>query len=133
MARPKSDKQRDDGNWPGYKKDNTFKPATFVDRELTAEEQAQCKAWEVDESAVFDGIHKLVEKGYKVTVRWDTRNQCAACWVIASEDSDNKGAVLPARGSTAWKAVKQALFKHHILFDEIWGADNLAKPLKIDD
>jgi len=98
-----------------------FKQSEFVQYELTKEQQAQCKFWDVTLSELFAAMIKLTESGYKVTLRYDDRNKCQACWIIAPPgEHKNAGMILPGRGTTPEKAFKQCLFKHFNLFGEEW-------------
>ncbi len=100
---------------------SNWEQATFIPRELTAEEQKLCKDWGVDAEHLASELGKLNEVGYKVTFRWDDFNECYACWFLPPKDHrDNAGLILTGRGSSALKAFKQALYKHTALFDEIW-------------
>jgi hypothetical protein len=116
-------------SWDGKddkRKQNTsaFEQATFIPRELTPEEQAACKSWEFSEESVFDAIHKLVDARYKVTMRYDDFNECYGCWLLPDKtDVDNAGYILTGRGSSPYKAAKQALFKHYQLFEGVWPKD----------
>lgn len=100
---------------------NGFQQAEFVQYELSKDQQASCKAWEVSCEELFLVLERLLEAGYKITMRFDTRNNCPACWIIGPVgDHRNANMILPGRGSTGQKAFKQALFKHFQLFSEEW-------------
>jgi hypothetical protein len=71
----------------------------------------------------MDAVHKLIESGYKTTLKWDDYNDCFGAFVIAEgRNPENTGMVLTGRGSTPLKALKQAMFKHYVVFDGSWGA-----------
>lgn len=100
---------------------SSYEQATFVQRELTAEEGQKCKAWELSEVDAFDALFKLTEAYYKVTMRFDEYHHMFGCWLMPPKtDSSNAGLILTGRGSTPLKALKQALYKHYVLFQEVW-------------
>jgi len=106
---------------PAVKQSNGYEQAAFIRRELTPEEQAICKAWELSSEDCWDSMQRFVENGYRVTARWDDYNECFACWLLPPrEDKDNAGLILTGRGSSPYKAFKQACFKHYQLFQEVW-------------
>jgi hypothetical protein len=54
---------------------------------------------------------------------WDERNQCYACFMYpVAESNTNWGMTNTGRGSTPLKAVRQVLYKHFVVFDQVWGA-----------
>ena len=114
----KKDRQ---GKAPKGGKSERFNDVQFIQRELDKNETAACKAWDVDESHVFDAIHKLCEGEYSFSLKWDSFSDCYACFVqFRGEDGPNKGFILTGRGSSPFKAAKQALFKHYQLLDCLW-------------
>ncbi len=103
---------------------SSWEQATFVNRELTESEQAICKQWEQSEEDCLVLLNTLTENRYKITFRWDDYNECQACWILPDkENADNSGLILTGRGSVAWKALKQALFKHYQLFEGVWSRE----------
>lgn len=100
-----------------------FNDVRFVNYDLSADEKVQCKAWLPDLSLVDDALLKLVESGYRVTLRYDERSSGYSCFVQSTDEkSDNAGLMLTGRGSTPLKAAKNALFKHFVVFDLVWSA-----------
>jgi len=99
-----------------------FVPSQFVQYELNKEQAARCKAWDFSETDAFEALLKLCEEDYKITFRHDDKNRCSACWIVAADGHKiNGGYILPGRGSTPFKALKQCCFKHWSLFDGAWG------------
>ena len=99
-----------------------FNEMKFVQYELDKEQQASCKAWSVSPADVFDYMEAMVSDGYKFSVKYDDYSDCVACFVTCPNDhtSGNAGLILTGRGSTAWKSVKQALWKHSVALDGQW-------------
>lgn len=107
-----------------FQQNSAWEQAAFVQRELTESEQAACKGWNYTEEDMVSHLVKLNESGYKVTFRWDDFNECFGCWILPSKDDpDNAGMILTGRGSSSFKAFKQALYKHTVLFSEVWPRD----------
>jgi hypothetical protein len=93
-----------------------FNEARFVKRELTADEARACKASEFTAQMFADEVERLIDSGYKLTVKHDDYNHARACWITpVSADDENAGWILTGRGSTAVKALKQALYKWHVV------------------
>ena len=108
-----------------FQQNSQWEQAQFVQRELTPSEQAACKEWEWDEGDAWSRLAGLAEMQYKVTFRWDEYNQCFGAWIMPpKDDSENSGLILTGRGSNAFKAFKQAFYKHSVLFQEVWPRDS---------
>lgn len=98
-----------------------FNNSKFVQRELSREEAATLKSHPDDEAAALDTLAALLDKGYKLSMRRDERTNAYACWLIGGPgDAPNPDCILPGRGSTPYKALKQVLFKHFEILDEMW-------------
>jgi hypothetical protein len=113
-------------------KASRFNDAKFVNYELDKTAQASCKAWSIDASALFDGILKMCEVGYRFTLKYDHYSKAYACFVQQTEDKGkNSGYILTARGSTPEKAVKQALYKHYEVMAGDW--EDFGERSKLDE
>src|SRR6185436_14806861 len=87
----------------------------------SSEEAATCKRWLPDAADILDGGDKLCEAGYRVMTKYDTYSKAYACFIQRVDGKNvNENMILTGRGSSAHKAFKQALFKHHVLFQEDW-------------
>jgi hypothetical protein len=107
-----------------FRQNDTWEQATFIQRELTPGEQQACKEWNYSEADVMAALANLCEELYKVTFRWDDYNSCYACWLLPPKDHiDNAGMILTGRGTSSYKAAKQALYKHAVLFNQAWPKD----------
>jgi hypothetical protein len=83
--------------------------------------QAACKAWSITADSVFDTSHNLCEQGYRITLKPDLYNNCFAAFIQqTSADGPNAGYILTGRGSTPFKALKQALYKHFEVMAQDW-------------
>jgi len=108
---------------PRKEKAARFGDAKFIQYELDAEQQKACKAWEADEALVFSMVEEMISDGYKFTIKYDTYGDCYGCFVFAADDhATNGGTILTGRGNSAWKSVKQALWKHHVALSGDWSA-----------
>jgi len=106
------------------KAQSEYVAAEFIQRELTPEEQAACKGWDFSLEDFAGALQQFNEDRYKVTLRWDEFNECYGCWLLPDRtDKDNAGLILTGRGSSPFKAFKQAFYKHHILFEGVWPKD----------
>src|SRR5690242_14257100 len=110
-----------------------FKPAEFVNIQLSKEQQAEIRAnaWSLD--AFDNALNNLLGAGYKVTFRYDERNDCFAAWLVAPNGSENEGYILAGRGSTPHKAIKQACYIHFAILEGVWGADMGREKNELDD
>lgn len=115
--------------------DSTFQSRRFLQRELTSDEQKACKAWEAFVDRADDMLAAWLDAGGKVSARYDEFNRSYACWLIPSDgDTGKAGLILSGRGSTPMKALKQAFFKHYVVFEEEWPAEiDTRGPIDIDD
>lgn len=108
-----------------------FAPTEFINFPLSAEQKREIKAWSPSFDDLDDLLLKLSEAGYRVSIRYDDRNEAFACWFNPTKDDHpNAGLTLSGRGSTPLKAVKQALYIHN-LFDGDWAGNY--KQFKEDD
>jgi len=109
--------------------------AKFIQFELDKERQAMCKVWCNTLEELDDCLSNLVSSGYQLSVREDKYNKCFAAWILPKDDKNpNTGLILPGRGSTACKAIKQALYKHYVLCDgQSWNILTTDYTPEIDD
>lgn len=99
-----------------------FNNDKFVNYELTVDEKARCKAWLPTLEEFDDALLKIEESGYRVATKYDNWGNCYGAFITAVEATNsNSGLILTGRGSTPCKAIKQAMFKHFVVFDMEWG------------
>jgi hypothetical protein len=90
-----------------------YNNSVFVQFELTAEQKAECKAWELDIDQLDALLLKLLDSYYRVSAKWDDfSNSYAAYLQTTDAGHENFGLILAGRGSTPAKAIKQVLYKH---------------------
>lgn len=108
---------------------------TFIKRELSADEQAACKAQPFTAEDLVAQLGKLTGQGYKITFRVDSYSNADAVWIMQTDgEHANAGYILSGRGSSALKAFKQALYKHYNLcMDENWKDLDKSSTFEIDD
>lgn len=112
-----------------------FNDVKFINWSLSADEKLAVKQWVLSIEEIDDAISKLVEAGYKVTSSWDTYRSCFTASIVPTQDAKiNQGFILTGKGSTALKAIKQALYIHHYVMNEDWSSYSTAKGIEeIDD
>jgi hypothetical protein len=111
------------GAQPRGAKAERWNDAQFVQLELTDEQAKQLKATQVSADEIFAQMEKMIDDGYKFTIKYDAYGDCAGVWCQAATDEcANSGYILTGRGSSALKALKQLLYKHFVLLEGSWAA-----------
>ena len=109
-----------------------FNDVQFINYELDKATAAECKAWEISEADCFDAVLKLCEAGYRLSLKWDDFSSAYAAFLQQGvEGEPNFGYVLSGRGTSPFKAAKQALFKHFRVMDAKW--ESFADRKALDD
>jgi hypothetical protein len=99
-----------------------FNNAQFVQLELTEEQSKELKATIVTGDGILEQMEKMIDDGYKFTIKYDSYGDCIGAWCQPTDEgSANSGYILTGRGTSASKAVKQLLYKHHVLLQGDWG------------
>lgn len=94
----------------------------WVSVELTKQQAEDMKKLMPNADTILDGLLKLIESGYKASFSYDSYNSCHAVYVIpANEENGNSGYILSARSGSPMGALRGALYRHFVLFDEQWG------------
>jgi len=111
-----------------------FDSSRFINYELDTAEQAQCKGWVVSSDDLWEEVSALVDDGYAVSVKFDTKSEAYASFVRggSEEGAANRGLILTGRGTTPAKALKQAVFKHKKLGGQ-WGEFAEKRTAVLDD
>lgn len=127
-------KSRPKTNRPTFSKGKTS-DVTFVNYSVTKEDKEFLKsqAWLLDD---FDSaVIKVVEAGYKVSMQYDDKQECYACFIISRDsESENSGYILTGRGSAPSKAVKQAIYiGFHVLEGVFSNINELMQNDALDD
>lgn len=111
-----------------------FNNAQFVNWALSDEEKAACKAWDLSTSDFDDALAKLIEGGYKITISYDAFRSCYTTSIVPSPTAkNNQGYILPGKGSTALKSLKQVLYIHFHIMGEDWAAYSTAGAVELMD
>jgi len=92
----------------------------FVNLELDVEQTQEYRKWRNDIEDVVAVWSELLEEGYRVNTKYDSYSNACAAFIIPDEQSDNSGYILTGRGGNAYRAVSEALFKHHFLLTGGW-------------
>lgn len=101
-----------------------FEPAQFINVPLSKEQKAEIKDWLNSFEEIDDALLKTCEAGYKITIRYDDRNECFAAWLAPIDAGHvNAGFILSGRGSTPLKSLKQAYYIHAHLFEGDWAGN----------
>lgn len=92
----------------------------FVRRELTEAEKPEFRAWRDDIDTVVGELDRMLESGYKVSLKHDVYNGAYAAFIFADDDSDNAGYCLTGRGGNTYRALSEAVYKHAVLLRGNW-------------
>lgn len=93
----------------------------FINLELSKEQKEQYLAWREDMEEVVVQWSNLCSGGYRVNTKWDDYSNSFAAFIIPDGGSENAGLILTGRGGTPLRAVCEAVFKHSVLLQEMWG------------
>lgn len=112
-----------------------FNDVQFVNWSLDASQKAACKAWVLSLEDFDNALATLIEAGYKTTLSYDSFRSCYTCSIVPTKDAkNNQGYILTGKGSTATKALKQALYIHFHVMSEDWASYSTAKAIEeLDD
>jgi hypothetical protein len=111
----------------------SFESAQFVNINLTKDVLQTIKSQSFTLEALEAGAAELMGDGYKLSLRFDVRNDCYAAWLIAPNSGVNKGYILSGRGSTPVKAFKQLFYIHFVLLERNWVDDQGQRFDVLDD
>ena len=94
----------------------------WISVDLTPKQKADMVSRFPDPGEVFSWLHRLIESGYKVTQQWSSYEKCHACYIFpVGDEHANAGHILSNRGSTPYHALRGALYRHFVVFEENWG------------
>lgn len=97
-----------------------FKPNQFVNINIEEGVRQVIKAASFDIDKFDESLNALFMDGYKLSLRYDEKNDCFAAWLIGAPGGENEGYTLAGRGSTPSKAVKQVLYIHIVMLEKVW-------------
>jgi len=102
----------------------------FINYELDKEQTAAYREWRDDFENVLNIVTELIEEGYRVTIKFDDYSSSCAVFLIPPAEGENDGYILTGRGSTAYRALSEAMYKHSDVFRGTWSVG--AKPGSLD-
>src|SRR5215204_1304052 len=83
---------------------STFTASEFINFPLSAEQKKDIKKWSPSFDDIDDMLLKLSQAGYRVSLRYDDRNEAFAAWFNPiGDEHHNAGLTLSGRGSTPLK------------------------------
>jgi len=103
------------------KKELAFGEWQFVRHQMTRDEKAAFREWQLTGEELVQMLDRLIDDGYKLSVSSDDYNKCnQATLTCKNEKSDDYGYILPGRASSAFDALKVVLYKHFVLLTGGW-------------
>lgn len=104
-------------------KKGRFNDVQFVQYELTKAERDHCKTWCTTLEEFDTAFLNIIDAGYRVSAKYDDYSKAYSAFVQTFDQADaHFNCILTGRGSTPTKAIKQALYKHFVVFDREWGS-----------
>jgi len=103
-------------------KSKNSQPIEFLNWELTKEEKSAAKAYDLSIPDVFKALERLVDDGYRVSIKRDDYHKSTN--VSLTEPAPSGGGVarcIVSRGPTVVDAARVACFKHFVLLEGDWG------------
>ena len=98
----------------------------FINYDLDDSAKAAFKKWrELHADDLVDMMNGALEKGYQISIKEDTFNDCIGAYLIAKgTKTENDGFILCGRSSSAVGALFGVLYRHYAVFDEQWPVHN---------
>lgn len=104
----------------------------FINLELDKKQTASYREWRNDLENVLNLWLELVEAGYRVNSKYDDYSSACAVFIIPTESTENGGYILTGRGSTPYRALTEALYKHSEILHGDWSQGRKEEPLDRD-
>lgn len=100
----------------------------FINVDLTSDQKEAYRAWDIQDSDVWDGIATYAQSGVKVQLSYNKQNDKFNCTGTGQPDAgDNSGYAVSAFGRTPYDAARVWLFKVSSVLPDVWtdyaGAD----------
>lgn len=113
---------------PGQRGKDTpsqFGDASFVNLELTKEQRITLRMLaKSDEYNLAEVLQELVGKDYRLTFKFDARDDCWAVFMQPlSPEHPNGRLILTGRGGTCHSALSELAYKHLTLLGTVWPRD----------
>src|SRR5690349_8697390 len=97
---------------------------TFVQCELDKSTKEQVKKWDVKYEATLDGLDRMINDGYKVSIAKDNYNGCVGVFcTMTDKNGPNRDLCLTSRGPGMLDALKVLVFKHFQVLQEHWDTE----------
>lgn len=93
----------------------------FVACELTAEDKASFKVWDVDFGDAFDLMMGRVTEGYRLSLSFNKRNDSYIASLTGAEGAGgNEGYTLSAFGKDVATAIRVLAYKDSFILEGVW-------------
>ena len=93
----------------------------FVRCELDKETKERVKKWDVKYESTMDGLDRMLNDGYKVSIVRDAQHDCMSIFATCTDKNNpNSGFCLTARAPGFLDALKVLVFKHFDVLQEQW-------------
>jgi len=92
----------------------------FVNRELSSEETDHYREWRADLDNLTDEMDRMLQNGYKISVKFDDYSDSYAAFLFPPIGDDNEGKCLTGRGGNSYRALSEAVYKHVVIFGGNW-------------
>lgn len=93
----------------------------FVSCELTAEDKASFKVWDVDFGDAFDLMMGRVTEGYRLSISFNKRNDSYIASLTGAEGvGANEGYTLSAFGKDVATAIRVLAYKDSFILEGVW-------------
>ena len=103
------------------KKQVEFQWKGFINVNLTAEQKAAYKGWDVQDDDVWDGISTYCAAGYKINLSYNKANDKFNCTGTGQPDTGtNNGFAVSAFANSPYEAARVWLFKVSTILPDDW-------------
>lgn len=111
-----------------------FKSGTFINHTFSADDKGRFKEWAASALVELGGwIDRLLEDGYKLSVKYDDFTSAYACFIQPiSERDGNAGFILTGRSRSGSMAILAGIYRHYVIFEAQWPVRD-ARPGTLDD
>lgn len=99
-----------------------FNDAKFINHVFTEDDKVRFRAWAADNvSNTADIIDRLLDDGYRITLKYDTFSDAFSCFLQNSDEkSVNAGYILTGRSRSGSMALLAAVYRHYVIFEGQW-------------
>jgi len=126
------ERRRGAGNSGAKRSTGYSSDSEFINLELDKKQTAAYREWRNDLENVLNLWLELVEAGYRVNTKYDDYSSACACFIIPMETTENGGYILTGRGSSPYRALTEAIYKHQEILHGDWSQGIQKEPLDRD-